>query len=195
MEKLLLIDACISTHNSRTKRLAAAYIDEYMKHHEDVVLETAVLRAGRVEPLTKERISERDGYIASMDFDQPMFDFARQFKEADHVVVATPYWDLSFPSILKVYIENIVVDKLTFTATETGFAGLCGSKKITYITTAGGFIGDRNFGFDYIKGMAAMLCGSAETEFISAEGLDIQGMDIDSIMEDAVKKAAEAAKK
>ena len=38
-----------------------------------------------------------------------MFDLASQFQQADEIVIAAPYWDLSFPAILKLYLENIYV--------------------------------------------------------------------------------------
>lgn len=187
MEKLLFVDACISTHASRTKRLCTAYIEEFMKKNPETMLETVVLRKGKVEPLTKERIMERDGYVNKKDWDQPMFDLARQFKEADYIVIGTPYWDLSFASILKVYIENLMVADLTFEATNTGFVGLCEGKKLIYITTAGGFIGDKNFGYDYMCGVADMF-GIPDTEFIKAEGLDIDGFDAEKIMAKAIEE-------
>lgn len=136
MEKLLFIDACISTHASRTKRLCTTYIDQFLKKNPEVTLETVVLRKGKVEPLTKERIIERDKYVERKDWNHPMFDFAKQFQEADYIVVGTPYWDLSFASILKVYVENIMVADLTFKATNTGFVGLCEGKSLVYIRPA-----------------------------------------------------------
>ena len=187
MEKLLFIDACISTHASRTKRLCTTYIDQFLKKNPEVTLETVVLRKGKVEPLTKERIIERDKYVERKDCNHPMFDFAKQFQEADYIVVGTPYWDLSFASILKVYVENIMVADLTFKATNTGFVGLCEGKSLVYITTAGGFIGDKNFGYDYMCGVADMF-GIPETELIKAEALDIEGFDAEKIMEKAIEE-------
>ena len=35
--------------------------------------------------------------------------YAKQFAGADTIVIAAPFWDLSFPAILKTYIENIYV--------------------------------------------------------------------------------------
>ena len=187
MEKLLFIDACISTHVSRTKRLCTAYIEGFMKKNPEVALETVVLRKGKVEPLSRDRILERDKYVKHKDWNQPMFDLARQFKEADYIVVGTPYWDLSFASILKVYIENIMVADLTFQATNTGFVGLCAGKKLIYVTTAGGFIGDKNFGYDYLCGVADMF-GIPETELVKAEALDIEGFDAEKIMAIALEE-------
>ena len=47
MEKLLFIDACISTHASRTKRLCTTYIDQFLKKNPEVTLETVVLQKGK----------------------------------------------------------------------------------------------------------------------------------------------------
>lgn len=190
MKKLLFIDACISTHPSRTKRLCAAYIEEFMKKNPETTIETVVLRPGKVEPLSKEIIKERDGYVATKDWNKPIFDFARQFKEADCIVVGAPYWDLSFPSILKVYIENIVVADYTFEATEKGFEGLCDIEKLVYISTAGGFVGGQNFGYEYFAGLAKML-GITETEQIQAEALDIVGFDAEAIVEKTIEEIKE----
>lgn len=187
MKKLLFIDACISTHPSRTKKLCTAYIEEFVKRNPETTIETAVLRPGKVEPLSKEVIEERNKYVSEKDWNRPMFDFARQFKEADIVVVGAPYWDLSFPSILKVYIENIVVADYTFAATEDGFAGLCDIEKLVYISTAGGFVSGQNFGYEYFAGLAKML-GIAETEQIQAEALDIVGFDAEAIVEKTIEE-------
>ena len=45
MKKLLFIDACISTHDSRTKKLCDAYISKFMEKNPDYELETVVLRS------------------------------------------------------------------------------------------------------------------------------------------------------
>lgn len=187
MKKLLFLDACISTHQSRTKKLCDVYIEEFLKKNPDYELETVVLRSGTVMPWTSERLIERDGYISEKDWNHEMFDLPKQYKEADHIVIGTPYWDLSFASVLKVYIENIMVGDLTFGMTDTGFEGLCRGQMMTYITTAGGYIGDRNFGYDYMKGIAEMT-GIDNTEFFSAEGLDIQGVDVDKTVNETIEK-------
>ncbi len=187
MEKLLFIDACVRDERSRTKVLCDVYLEEFLKKNPKTEVETVVLRNGSVQTHTMEKLDIRDGLIRQKDFSHPMFDLAKQFKEADYVVIGSPYWDLSFSAILKVYIENIMMADLTFEATDTGFIGLCKGKKLTYITTAGGVIGDKNFGYDYMCGVADML-GIAETECIMAEALDIAGNDADAIVADAIEE-------
>lgn len=187
MERLLFLDACVREGKSRTRQLCQVYLEEFLKKNPDTEVETVVLRRGTVEPHTEEKLRERDGYVARKDWSHPMFDLAKQFYDADYIVIGTPYWDLSFAAILKVYIENIMVADLTFRATNTGFVGLCKGKKLIYITTAGGFIGDKNYGYDYMCGVADML-GIPETECVKAEALDIDGFDPDKIMEKAVEE-------
>lgn len=110
--------------------------------------------------------------------------------EADEIVIGAPYWDLSFPAALKTYLEHCCVCDVTFHYTQEGRPeGLCKSKTLTYITTSGGFIGDKNFGYDYVFGLAEML-SLGNPRFISAEGLDIIGMDIDA----QIDKARQAIK-
>lgn len=187
MEKLLFIDACVRDERSRTKVLCDVYLEEFLKKNPKTEVETVVLRNGSVQTHTMEKLDIRDGLIRQKDFSHPMFALAKQFKGADYVVIGSPYWDLSFSAILKVYIENIMMADLTFEATDTGFIGLCKGKKLTYITTAGGVIGDKNFGYDYMCGVADML-GIAETECIMAEALDIAGNDADAIVAGAIEE-------
>ncbi len=187
MEKLLFLDACIRDEGSRTKRLCDVYLEEFLKKHPDTKVETLVLRKGSVEPHTKEKLRLRDSLIRKKDFRHPMFDLAKQFKEADYVLIGSPYWDLSFAAILKVYIENIMMADLTFEATNTGFIGLCKGKKLIYITTSGGFIADKNYGYDYLCGIADML-GIPDTECIKAEALDIEGFDAEKIVTKAIEE-------
>ena len=69
---------------------------------------------------------------------------ARLFADADLVVVGAPYWDLSFPALLKIYIENIMVLGVTFIYGERGQVIPLGrAGRMFYISTAGGYIGEK----------------------------------------------------
>lgn len=92
-----------------------------------------------------------------------MFDIGKDFAEADEIVIGAPYWDLSFPAALKIYIEHAAVMGMTFHYTEEGRCeGLCRAKHLTYITTGGGQVSAMNYGYEYLCGIASMF-GIPET--------------------------------
>ena len=134
-------------------------------------------------------LDKRDRLIASGAFDDPMFAIARQFAAADEIVIAALYWDLSFPAALKQYFEQINVRGITFVYTAEGIPrGLCRARKLYYITTAGGNYVPEEFGFGYIKALAARYYGTPETELIQATGLDIDGADVETILREATER-------
>jgi FMN-dependent NADH-azoreductase len=186
MKQLLLIDSCVSTHKpSRTRALCEAFLEQFQGHWE---IEHIVLERAGLYPLTQSALARRDRQVAAQDFFSPEFDLARQVAGADGIVVAAPYWDLSFPSLLKLFIEHIMVSGITFHYTDQGPAGLCRAERLAYITTAGGFIAEPDWGYGYVAAIAAML-GIGRTDCLSAQGLDIDGADVAAIMAEAEAKA------
>ena len=120
-----------------------------------------------------------------------MFDLARQFAGAETIVIAAPYWDLSFPAALKQYIEQINVLGISFRYTEEGTPiGLCKADKLYYVTTAGGCYVPEEFGYGYIKALAQNFYGILDVRLIKATGLDIDGADVDAILSAAEETIA-----
>ena len=59
-----------------------------------------------------------------------MFSLAKEFAIADTIVIAAPYYDLSFPAMLKQYFEQINVLGVTFTYSDSGIPeGLCKARR------------------------------------------------------------------
>ena len=180
---ILFIDAC-ARDNSRTRELAE-YVLSCLSHDE-VAIERANLYDIDLKPVDKYMIEKRDASLASGDFSDPYYDMARQFAAADDIVIASPYWDFSYPAVLKLYIENISVNGITFRYDENGIPhGLCHAQKLYYVTTAGGEIGKNNFGYDYIKAISLSLYGIRDATCIRAVGLDMVSVDERSVLENA----------
>ena len=174
---VLLINAC-ARPGSRTLPLAKKAAE---KLSSDV--QTLDLYAEGLAPLSNTELEKRNSFIAENDYSDEMFRFAKQFKNADSIVIAAPYWDMSFPAALKCYIEAICVNGLTFRYTEQGVPeGLCRAERLVYVTTAGGYIPENNFGYDYIRCLCTELFGIRQTVCVKAEGLDILGADIEGIL-------------
>lgn len=181
MEKILFVNACVRPE-SRTRRLAEAALAQL-----DGEVETLSLGAERIPPLDAERLAARDRLCAARDYGAPMLRYARQLAACDTLVVAAPYWDLCFPALLKCWLEAVCVGGVTFHYGEDGTPRThCRTRRLLYVTTAGGYLGDRNFGFHYVKALAKTFFGVKESRLIAAEGLDILGNDPEAILQTAI---------
>lgn len=188
--KFLFVNACIRGDESRTYELCKDYIDKFLKAKKDEVwkFEEIDLSTADIKPLDKETLAKRDMYLKDGNTDDPMFDLAKQIIEADHILIGAPYWDLSFPAKLKIYLERCSVTGITFIYSKEGIPyGQCKAKALTYLTTSGSPIGNYNLGYDYVKGLCALF-GIEKTFFAAAEELDIIGKDVPQIMAKAKDK-------
>ena len=177
--KILFINACVRPE-SRTAELSRHLLDRL----DGEITEVNLYKEGLL-PLCNKGIEKR----ALHDIYGEEFRYAKQFSKADVIVIGAPFWDLSFPAALKLYFENITVSGITFEYSEKGCpVGKCSAKKLYYITTSGGYIGNNNFGFDYVKALAENFFGINDISFYSAEGLDIFGADVKEIIDEAKKK-------
>ena len=193
---ILFINACVRKE-SRTKILADRLLAELKEdtkcNPENDIKNTAenVIEELRLEEMSfpaadEAFLQKRDALLAAGKFEDPLFAPARQFASADTIVIAAPYWDLSFPAALKQYIEQINVVGITFEYTPEGFPrGLCRAKKLYYVMTAGGTYVPEEFGYGYVKALAQNFYGIQDVELIKAVGLDIIGADVNKIIGEA----------
>lgn len=176
---ILLINACVR-EESRTKILADCLLSLLDGEWKEVNLSKIDFPAA-----DEEFIVHRTDLIERGEYSDPLFDLARDFSEADTIVIAAPFWDFSFPAALKQYLEQICVQGITFFYTDHGPEGLCKAKKLFYITTAGGKIYSDAFGYGYVKALAQSFFGIEECVLIAAEGLDLDGADVEMILREA----------
>lgn len=165
----LFINACVRKE-SRTLIIAKHIMKNKKLNCVEVNLNTE-----NIPPLTSKNLQTRESLLKDKNFNHNMFDYAKQFAEAENIVIAAPYWDLGFPALLKIYLENICVPNITFKYTENGPVGLCKAKQLIFVTTAGGKI-FADFGYSYIKTLANALFGITNTTCIKAENLDVENI-------------------
>lgn len=130
------------------------------------------LNQEKITPLNRELLEKRERLLRGGHRDDPMLCYARQFASADEIVIAAPFWDLSFPAILKAYIEQITVSGITFEYRNGIPSGLCKAKRLIYVTTSGGPI-VADFGYEYVKALAKGFYGIAQTKAYRAMNLDV----------------------
>lgn len=177
---ILFVNACVRK-NSRTLILAKRLLNTLEGEIKEIRLEDM-----QFPVVDEDFINKREELKNAGKYDDPMFIPAGDFAKADTVVIAAPYYDLSFPAMLKQYFEQINVLGLTFTYSETGASvGLCKAQKLYYVTTAGGPIISDAFGFGYVKALATSFYGIKEVYQIKAEGLDIVGANVEEILDKA----------
>lgn len=180
---ILFINACVR-EESRTKRLA-----DYLLSKLDGEVKEIRLADMCFPTVDAEFLRRRDAFIEKDDYSDEMFAPAKCFASADMIVIAAPFWDLSFPAVLKQYFEQINVPGITFVYLENGIPqGLCKAKKLYYVTTAGGPILSEEYGFGYVKALAQGFYGLSDVVMIKAEGLDIAGADVSNILLEAEKQ-------
>ena len=174
--KTLYINSC-TRNNSRTKLLADYLIKKIGSNVKEVILTQT-----KLQPIDENYLQKRRALINNKSFNDKIFSYAKDFTEADVIVIAAPYWDLSFPSMLKVYFEHINVLKLVFDYSDKGeIVSLCKAQKLYYVTTKGGY-GPDDFGFKYIETLSKTFYGVNDVVLIKAEGLDIFGNNVDKIL-------------
>ena len=175
----LYINACVRTE-SRTNRIARALLEK-LGGFEEICLAGMGLK-----PLDEETLRKRTDLVMARTYDDSMFDLAKQFASAEKIVIAAPHWDLSFPALLKIYIENIYVTGIVSKYNEKGMPqGLCRAEKLYYISTSGGPLVEE-FGYGYIRDLATKYMGIKETYLIKAEMLDVDGFDSEQIVNDII---------
>lgn len=197
MKKLLFINGCVREQNSRTLKLANSFLNYFLECHPEYELEQVVLNNLGLKPLDCEMLEQRDKAIVAHSTDE--FELACNFKSADILVIAAPFWEGTFPAAVHTYIEHICVSELTFSLSENGYTGLCKAEKAVFITTRGGIYEEGpamcdNHASNFLKSVLGML-GIGEVITVAAEGLDIFGVDVESKLQEAKQKLLSLARK
>ena len=195
MTDVLYIDCCIRGEQSRTRKLAEAFLAE-LKKRDDVSIERLTLMDEPIIPFSNGFFWQRERLLEQGELNHPRFRYAHRFQRADRVVIAAPFWDLSFPALLKVYIENLCVQGITFDCDEkNGCYGVCRAEKMLFLTTRGGAMEGRpnENGTKYLSDMAQFF-GVPSFEAIAADALDMGLEPVETILNRAIARAKERAK-
>lgn len=195
---LLFLNSCVRGEDSRTQRLSEFFIHELKKKLEKenakVNIKEFKLWEMDIPMQTYEFLKKRDVLIKESAFNDDIFNYAREVIEADYVVVGAPYWDWQFPAVLKMFLERASVPGFTYDFKEDGTVeGKCKANEAFYITTAGGYIGNLNLGYDYVNELFKIF-GIGKTEFIGVEALDIPETKIEKTLEDAEARLRDVVK-
>ena len=90
MDKILYINSCVR-EESRTNKLA-----NYLLSKLDGNIKEINLDKENIKPINSILLKKRDKLREVKDYSSDIFKYANDFKEADIIVISSPYWDLSF---------------------------------------------------------------------------------------------------
>jgi FMN-dependent NADH-azoreductase len=196
MKKILHLISSFRADDSYTVKLGHAIVDKLKEAHPDAVVQEINLVAenyphldaphfqafmtptAELTAVDKEAISYSDKAIS-------------QLKDADYIVIGSPFYNFGIPSTLKAWIDHIVRPGLTFSYSEAGPQGLIKDKKVYVAIASGGVYGEgpaqaADFNGPYLKHMLGFL-GMTDLKIVRAEGLKVPGL-----QEHALDKAIES---
>lgn len=131
METLVVINACVREKDSRTLRIAEPIIEALSRRYE--VHRYNLPQMEGIVPMNPALYAERSiGKIPAWAMAA-----AADIAGASCILIAAPFWDMSFPALLKCFFEQTSLYDVTFTDTGSTCKGLCKAPEVLYITTRG----------------------------------------------------------
>ena len=183
-------------HLSRTMRIANAFVEKYQELHPEDEIITLDLYKEKIGFLQEEQVLKHLEPPAAGSQD-PVLQYAYQFRDADKYIIAAPFWNLSYPAILKAYIDYVTVVGVTFKYTSEGAAGLLENKKAVYFVTRGGNYSTPPFsefelGERYLRTILGFM-GITDFTTFAADDMDRSATDVEAVIADYIDKAAQFA--
>lgn len=124
-------------------------------------------------------------------------ELCEEFIHADKYIFVTPFWNFSFPPVMKAYIDSVAVAGKAFKYTEQGPVGLLTDKKALHIQARGGVYSEgpaaqMEMGHRYLDTIMQFF-GVPSFEGLFVEGHALNPEKADEIKEDAKGRARDLA--
>ncbi|MCX0404289.1 FMN-dependent NADH-azoreductase [Clostridium perfringens] len=197
MSKVLYIKANIKNEGeSRTFKVSDSFVEEYKKNNPEDEIITLDLYKENIDFLRVDDLGKLFGPKDEESKNNSILKYAYQFADADKYIIAAPMWNLSFPAILKAYIDYVSVSGITFKYTAEGPVGLLNNKKAVHIVSRGGGYDNSPYemGDRYLRTILGFF-GIKDIETIAIDNLDVMGVNVKEKVEEGIEKAISIAKK
>ncbi len=175
MSHVLHIDVSPMGDHSVSRQVANAYVEAFTASHKDVAVVTRDLAADPVPHLDGETIMA--GYIPAEQrtpsqvakFTYRM-ELVEEVKSSQEIVISTPMWNWQVPSVLKAWIDQIIIPGVLDASSEAATV----NARVTVVVAQGGSYkeGAPRHGWDYLTGYMKQVFGSMgvkDVEVILAE--------------------------
>jgi len=175
MSSLLHIEVSPGGEHSVSRSISAEFVAAWSAKNAGGNVIARDLAANPIPHLDGEAIfagytpeeSRSEGMVAKHKFRNELI---KEITGVDHILISTPMWNWSVPSVLKAYFDQIIIPGVL---DGSGAAGLTG-KKVTFVVAQGGSYaeGAPRHGWDYETGylkLVATALGSTDVDIILAE--------------------------
>ncbi len=197
MSKVLYIKANIKNEGeSRTFKVSDSFVEEYKRNNPEDEIITLDLYKENIDFLRADDLGKLFGPKDEESKNNSILKYAYEFAVADKYIIAAPMWNLSFPAILKAYIDYVSVSGITFKYTAEGPVGLLNNKKAVHIVSRGGAYDNSPYemGDRYLRTILGFF-GIKDIETIAIDNLDVIGVNVEEKVEEGIEKATSLAKK
>jgi len=180
MARLLRIDASARLHGSHTQEMADYFQARWLQQHPD---DEVVVRNLMREPVPHIKDATITGfYTPASEHDADLQtatalsdQLIEELMSSDILLISTPMYNFSTPSVLKAWVDQIVRIGHTFNFDpEEGFTGLVQGKRAVVVTATGAVFSNPamsafNFLEPYLRTLLGFL-GITDSHFVSIEG-------------------------
>ncbi|MCJ1655433.1 FMN-dependent NADH-azoreductase [Staphylococcus sp. NRL 16/872] len=207
MTKLLYITAHpLDELTSNSMAAGKTFVDAYKENHPSDEVKHIDLFKEDIPMIDKDVLTGwgklRNGDELTSDEQQKvnrLSEILDEFLAADKYVFVSPMWNLSFPPVLKAYIDAISIAGKTFKYTAEGPQGLLTDKKALHIQSRGGYYtegpaAEVESGDRYLRNIMTFL-GVPSYETIIIEGHNAEPEKTEEIKAASIAEAKELAKK
>jgi FMN-dependent NADH-azoreductase len=170
MPNLLQIDSSPLGGDSFSRQLTAEYVQRWQQRHPNGKVVKRDLATTKLAPVSAEWIGAVYTPEANLSPGQRELlatsnDLIAELQAADEYVFGVPMHNFSIPSVLKLWIDQIVRIGQTFAYANGAPIGLLVNKKATFLRAVFGFLGVTDTRFIHAGGTAKRLYG-VEREII-----------------------------
>ena len=167
MKKLIYVNSIIRKDESRTKRLIDGILDGIKGE-----MEIKEINLNDLDLTPYNEVSYEDK--VNNGTPDVFFNLSKEIAESDGLIIASPFWDMSFPSLLKSFLEKISLFDVMFISDDKKCIGIAKCPFMYYVTTRGMDIHDGDEleqGTPYLKALC-WLWGIKKFEVTSCSNFD-----------------------
>lgn len=173
MKNIVYLNCCIRKEESRTLKIATPIIEKIKEKHN--VTEINLYDMELIPYNSDEYAKKVNG-----EYNSKYYEYSKLIANCDGLIIASPFWDMSFPAQLKVFLEGISLFDVMFVSDDKKCNGIAKCPFMALITTRGMNISvgdDLEQATPYLKALC-WLWGIKDFYYVDAKNFDYLSKDV-----------------